>query len=294
MATQLRWKAPFTASCLHLADGLGRGLPLADPRLAEVLMPPAARLRAVIEASGAPSGRMWRQLGGLAGQSESPGQIAETALVKLIGRVERLGSMAAILGGSLAEVQSAVRKALPQLAEELALRERPLREQWEARGPGILSQLATLTDEQLVPPQADVLLVQPFFGGAGTAHLPYNSVRIEAVLANPHVELPEVVRLAWLIAQLELDLPRLSENIHADRLPHVARLAMLPAVLQAAEGVELVRYAPALVDQAIRAWHLAAPPGIDIVAVLSDWWETYQQSRPPFHVALEALDQMVG
>ncbi len=294
MATELRWKTPFTANCIHLADGLGRGLPVVDSRLVEVLAGPALRLRAVIEASGAPPGRMWRQLGGLSGQNDSPGQIAETALVKVIGRVEGLSSRVAILGGALAELQAAVRIALPQLAEELVLRERPLREQWEARGPGLLFQVATLTHEKLLPPQAEVLLVQPFFGGAGTAHLPFNSVRIEAVLTNSHAELPEVVRLAWLIAQLQLDLPLVSENIHADRLPHVARLAMLPAALRAAEGVELVRYSPALVEQAIRAWHLAVPPGMDIVGILSDWWETYQLSRPPFRVALEALDQMVG
>ena len=51
-------------------------------------------------------------------------------------------------------------------------------------------------------PQCDVLLIHPALGGAGEAHLAYNSVRIEAVLANPNADLPEVVRLAWLIAQV--------------------------------------------------------------------------------------------
>jgi hypothetical protein len=293
MPTQLTWKSPFATTCLHLADGLSRGLTLTDLRL-EPAMGPAARLKSAIDGSGAPPGRMWRLLTGLSGQSQSPAQIAEIALVKSIGRVDRLGGTAASLAGAIADVQTAVRVAVPGLAEELALRERPLREQWEARGPGLLHQVATLTEPELMPEQADVLLVHPAFGGAGMAHLPFNSVRIEAVLANPHAELPEIVRLAWLLSQLQLDLPLLSENIHADRLPHVARLAMLPVTLKAAETVELVRYSPQLIGQALAAWHVSVPPGVDAVTMLGDWWETYDQGRPAFRVALEALDNMVG
>jgi hypothetical protein len=154
--------------------------------------------------------------------------------------------------------------------------------------------IANLTEEEIAPEQADVLLVRPVFGGAGGSHLANNSVRIEAVLANPHPDLPEVVRLAWLLAQLELDLPRFSEEVQADRLPHVARLAMVPAVLRAAEAVELVRYTPELVGRAIAAWGLALPPHLDPVTTATDWWETYQLDKPPLPVALKALDEMLG
>jgi hypothetical protein len=106
--------------------------------------------------------------------------------------------------------------------------------------------------------------------------------------------LPEVVRLAWLLAQLDLDLPRHSDEIQADRLPHVARLAMIPPVLRAAEAVELVRYSPELIGRAIAAWHLVLPPGLDAGGVVSDWWETYSLDKTPFRVTLAALDAMVG
>lgn len=294
MPTNLRWKAPLLTTCLHLADGLVRGLPPVDPRLAEAAAEPAARLRASIEACGVPPGRMWRQLAGLSGLNDSPRQVAETALVKTIGRVDRLDAAVSYLAGTLADLLAAVRTNLPNLSEELALRQRPLREQWEARGPGLLFQIGALTEQELMPEQADVLLVYPAFGGAGTAHLSQNSVRIEAVLANPHAELPEIVRLAWLASQLQLDLPIHGENVQADRLPHVARLAMLPVALEAAETVELVRRSPQLAGHALRAWHLAVPPGLDIVGLVTDWWETYKLDRPPFRVALQALDQMIG
>jgi hypothetical protein len=158
----------------------------------------------------------------------------------------------------------------------------------------MLNEIGRLTDESLIATNLDVLLVHPALGGGGDAHLAYNSVRIEAVLANPVAELPEAVRLAWLVSQLQLDLPVHSEEIHADRLPHIARYAMLPAALIAAESVELVRFAPDALAQAVSAWHLAVPPGVDAAALISEWWQTYQETRPPWNVALAALDQLFG
>jgi hypothetical protein len=294
MPIALTWKTPFTTSCLHAADGWCRGLPVVDPQLSETIALPAGELVGEIEATGAPAGRVWRQLLALSGSSEVSRHIAETALAKSIGRVQHFETKVSLLAAAISHLQTAVRTAIPNLTEELALRERPLREQWEARGPGLVWNIANLTEPGLVPEQADVLLVRPAFGGSGAAHLAANAVRIEAVLANPHADLPEVVRLAWLLAQLDLDLPRHSDEIQADRLPHVARLAMIPPVLRAAEAVELVRYSPELIGRAIAAWHLVLPPGLDAGGVVSDWWETYSLDKTPFRVTLAALDAMVG
>ena len=157
-----------------------------------------------------------------------------------------------------------------------------------------MQQIGWLTEEALLVESCPVLLVHPARGGGGAAHLPYNSVRIEAVLANPHAELPEVLRLAWLIAQLNLDLPAISEAINPARLPHVARFALLPAVLAAAEIVELARLSPESLQQAITAWGLSVPSGIDAAPLVHDWWQTYQADRPPWRVALKALDHLFG
>src|SRR5690606_23019649 len=97
--------------------------------------------------------------------------------------------------------------------EELELRSAPLREQWEARGGGLLATLARLTTAGLVPEMADVILVHPVLGGGGAAHWQYNSVQFEAVLANPLAELPEVLRLGWLLAQLNFDLPLYEDHL---------------------------------------------------------------------------------
>jgi hypothetical protein len=294
MATEVNWRPHELVSALHAAQALGRKLPLADARLAEALQTPAVLLAAEIAASNLPEGRFWGHLIPLAARTENRRQLIETAVTKTIGRGPRLEAIVATLAASLAAVEAAARDALPKWTEELDLRERPLREQWEARGPGLLLQIGNWTDEELLVPECEVLLVHPALGGGGEAHLAYNSVRVEAVLANPVSELPEAVRLAWLIAQLQLDLPRYSESIHADRLPHVARFAMLPVTLAAAETVELARYTPENLQLAISTWRLHAPPEIDAAALVSQWWQTYQESRPPWNIALTALDQLFG
>ena len=294
MATEVNWRPQGFVSALHAAHALSDKLPLADARLADALQTPAALLAAEIAAANLPAGRFWRHLIPLAARTENRRQLIETAVVKTIGRGPRLETIVANLAASLAAVEAATRDAVPQWTEELVLRERPLREQWEARGPGLLMQIGRLTDETLLVPQCEVLLVHPAVGGGGEAHLAYNSVRVEAVLANPVTELPETVRLAWLIAQLQLDLPQHSESIHADRLPHVARFSMLPATLAAAETVELARFTPENVQLAISAWRLRAPPDVDATALVSQWWQTYQETRPPWNIALTALDQLFG
>jgi hypothetical protein len=294
MEVEINWRSPALVSGLHAADALGRKLPFADTRLEGALQVPAAQLAAEIRAAHLPPDRFWRHLIPLAANLEVRRQLVETAVTKTAGRGPRFEPIVTNLSASIAAVDAAVRATLPQLADELALRQRPLREQWDGRGGGMLREIGRLTDEALLVPKCDVLLVYPALGGGGDAHLPYNSVRIEAVLANAVAELPEVVRLAWLIAQLQLDRPIYSESIHADRLPHVARYAILPAVLAAAETVELVRFTPEIVRLAVAGWRLAAPAGVDAAALTLGWWQTYQQDRPPWNVALAALDQMFG
>jgi hypothetical protein len=290
---QLTWRADPLVSALHAAQAVDLKLPLADPRLAAI-EGPAGQLVAEIRAANLPAARFWSNLIPLAAKSAGRRLLVETAVTKTIGRVARFEAIVTNLGTSIAGVETAMQAALPEMADELAHRERPLREQWEARGPGMLREIGHLTDESLLVPGCEVLLVHPATGGGGEAHLAYNSVRIEAVLANPVAELPEAVRLAWLIAQLQLDLPIHSEAIHADRLPHIARYAMLPPALIAAERVELARFTPESVQRAIHAWRLAAPPGVDPAALISQWWHTYSETRPPWRVGLAALDQMFG
>lgn len=288
MTTTLQWRVSGSASALHAAVAVVRGETLADASLAGVLVDPAVALQVEIQTAQLPEEKFLRNLLGIAANMESDRDLARLALVKTIGRGVKAEQAEPRITSTITAVEAAFHRHLPKLAEELPLRIGPLREQWEARGPGFLQHVAYQTEEALLVEQAEVVVLHPALGGGGEAWLAGNQARIEGVLANPFPQLPEVVRLGWLVSQLNLDLPLLSENVHADRLPRVVPLAMLPAALAAGNSVELCQDSPDLLAEALSVWRLRAD-----ATVLTQWWETYRDSRPPFAVALAALDKML-
>ena len=210
---QLHWTVSFRASCLHAAEALAHGQLVVDPALAEAITEPAQELRKAISAAGLPRTQFWRNLVGLSVMVDGLSELAERAVAKTVGTT-RAAAIARNLVASIAGIESAVRRAFPNLVDELTLRLPPLREQWDAHGPLLLQSIARWTDPRVVVPEAQVVLVHPALGGGGAAHIAYNNVHIEAVLTNPVPDLPENLRLAWLLAQLGLDLPAFSDQVH--------------------------------------------------------------------------------
>lgn len=269
-----------------------RGGPLADQKLAEALSEPARQLVEAIVAGGIPADRFWEHAAGLAAGVHGNRELANVVLTKCIGRSPRQAELTNLLAGAISALENAYDKAAPRSNDELELRSGPLREQWEARGPGLLAQIGRSTEPELIVPQADVLLVHPIQGGGGEAHLAYNSAAIEAVLTNPRAELPEVVRLAWLLAQLNNDLPLYQGNLTRDRAAELGAYALLPATLAAAESVELARCDSATLALAAEMW-LDDPKEAQFIGTLEQWWQVYGESRPRWSVALAALDRLL-
>jgi len=293
MTIDLRWIASHSASCFHAAEAIARRLDFVDAPLREALAAPSQGLTQQMKMDGLPEKPLWRHLVALSCQIENNQELAQVALRKAAGHDAATPGRVAALAGRIADVEAAVGRAIPDLVDQLVHRGRPLREQWEARGPGLLAAVASLSDLRLLVPSADVVLVHPALGGGGGAHLLTNSVRIEAVLTNNVPELPEVVRLAWLLAQLNCDLPLFSDGLRPDRLPQLAQLAMVPIVLKAAERVELAELNEASIRRAVDAWHLEKSANMDLTSVLIVWWETFRESKPSWNVALAALDRML-
>lgn len=293
MPTQLRWLASKSASCFHAAEALARGRETADAAVRDALLQPARAVAGELSAASVPH-EFWAHLIPLSAGIERKRELAELALIKTVGRGARQQTLAPRLAGLLTELETAFSDAVPSVLDQLELRSAPLREQWEARGPGMLAQIVRLTAAGLMVEQADAVLVHPMLGGAGAAHLPYNSVRLEAVLVNPSPELPEIVRLAWLIAQLNCDLPLHQGELSRDRAAQVAALALTPIALVAGEEVELCRSHPDAVRQALEAWELAPQKPVETAEVLLDWWRVYDHSRPGWGIALAALDRMLA
>ena len=160
----------------------------------------------------------------------------------------------------------------------------------------MLAGVRRFTDPDILVERADVLVVYPLAGGGGAAHLEHNTVSIEAVLANPRRQLPEIVRLAWLIGQLNLDLPRYTESLQNPR--RVAALAMIPPTLAAAQDVELVQNDSATLLLALQVWQpggsqSAGSDESPAAECLELWWKTWLQTRENWPAALAALEQML-
>ncbi|MDZ4848889.1 MAG: hypothetical protein SGI77_06320 [Pirellulaceae bacterium] len=292
--TKLTWKANFSASALHAAQAIAADQRLTDPRLAESLAPAAGELNSIlIEWLGGNSKRGWRLLVGMSVGIDVNRMLAEQWIRRLRTGGANEASRVARLAGAISDVEAAMTLFYPKLLEQLQLRGRPMQEQWLGYGVGLMAHLRRLTEEAWLVADADAILVHPVLGGGGQAFPTLNRFSIEAVLTNPLAELPEVVRIAWLVSQLQSDLPMFTEELGADRAEPVAALASLTAVLAAAEVLEISRCDEATIQLAIEHWQIAIPALDDVASVLLPWWETYLQTRPKWSIALRALDKML-
>ena len=164
---ELEWVTHHLASCCYAAEGIARGLPLADSRLGEPFVAAAQELRHEIAVQRLPDRSFWSNLLAYSHQTDDRPSLVRTTLRKTIG-IEATDEEAVLaLAGCIRDVERAARQTLPQMLDDLAYRLRPLQEHWEARGPGLLHAIGQLTDERLLADHATVVAVHPAFGGGG-------------------------------------------------------------------------------------------------------------------------------
>ena len=295
----LTWTPNASASAMHAAQSICEyGDKLSDPRVSESIGKYAMGLGEWI-ATAAPfdTARFWSLLIGHSAMIDANTELARAVVRKAALRIDNNTAISQ-LAGYISDIEAAYNQLFPKFHEQIPLRARPLQEHWLGFGTGLLAHLGRLTQKDLLVSEARVVLLQPILGGAGFAHIEQNQVCIEAVLTNPMIELPEVVRLTWLLSQLQLDLPIHSETIGANLLGRLAPLAMLPPILAAAEVMELSKCDESVAELAIEHWHIPVPKDKDahteIVPIMMDWWETYLQTRPGWQTALQAFAKMLA
>jgi hypothetical protein len=294
---QLRWTSSFSVSALHAAEAMvAFREQVTDHNIIEALSRFSTSLHQWSTSAGfVDVSRFWPTLIATAAEFESNHDLVETTLRKC-GRSTDLPTVT-FLAGTVTDIEAAYKQLFPKFDEQIGFRMRPLQDQWLGYGSGLLAHVGRLTEKRLLVNEARVIAVQPVLGGYGYAHLQTNMARIEAVLTNPMGELPEVVRLAWLVSQLNLEVPVFSETLGPLNLHRVAPLAMLPPILAAAQVVELSRCSSEVAALAIEHWHIPVPSDANvhdhIAPTLMDWWETYLQTRPEWHIAMQALSKML-
>jgi hypothetical protein len=292
MSIRLRWIASGSASCFHAVRRLSEGHAATLPEVGAALAAPTAELQAFLTVQRLPSPLFFGHLVPTAIGVESNRELATAVLGKTAGR-ERAAALAESLAGILTACEQAYFRNFPKLVDELELRSRPLRELWEGHGPGVLTTLGRATDRRLLVEEATVAVVLPYSGGGGGSHAAYNSVTIEAVLANPHGQLPETIRLAWLLAALNVDLPDVAEQFGPGRAETVLRLALVPAVLDAAAELELVRTDDKLLATALEVWEAPQPAGDRTGEIVCAWWNLKQSNGTKWPIAVAALEQLL-
>lgn len=301
MTTELRWHVGLGSAWCYAAereatataepDAIAEG-PTGAAFSAEV-----AALTAFLAAERIAPQSFFSQLAALAPSCDGRRDLAHKVLIKLLGR-DRAEVLTPLCVGLIGACEREYDREHPKLLEELRLRMGPLRELWEARGPGLVAGVGRRTERSLIVESATVALVTPLAGGGGSAFPATNVVRFEAVLANPIGQLPEMVRLAWLVSQLATDQLEPAAPIISAPLLDLVSAAMLPAVLEAAADLEIVAGDdPNLWTIAIRAWNvklLERPGAIDVVR---DWWAAARNegvdSDVPWNVKLAGLDRML-
>jgi hypothetical protein len=201
--------------------------------------------------------------------------------------------MVPLIHAVLTEAKNAFYAVLPGFNETLASQVEPIMRRWNAQGAALIAGVKNWSEPEVLVDEATVLVLHPVLGGGGNAHLPYNMAAIEAVVADPVPALSEMLRLAWLLSMLNLDLPRYSENVATNRVVTVASLAMIPIVLAGAEAVPLAKCDEETIRLAVRTWMTAGDEAGAWPTALLQWWEVYKLMRPPIATALEGLDQLL-
>lgn len=285
MTIALHWQLNPLATYYHAAVAVYRGLPV-DERAEAALAEPVAMLRDALQEERVPVERFLDVVRFFAIEFPTSQALAEVALRKTIGAMEANPPRVRRFTRALQAIRQSAAETLPAFDDALETSFRSLQHDWERIGPGILGSAVPWTDPDLLVGQATVLGLQRVVGGMGSANLAGNRVAIEILESDVAPPLPEVVRLAWLLSQLNLDLPRFSDEITPARRERVIALAMVPVVLTAAQTAGACAEPPNL-ENALRLW-LPQEPQMTTVA---EWWDVYRTMRPTWPNALRALDE---
>jgi hypothetical protein len=297
--TRIRWEIGDKLSPLHAARCWAAGASGIDSTLAAKIAEPLAELTKRLAASELDLESFWSRLIAASAAGSSDQDACRTALLAAgIGELGLDACASAILT-CLADTRLAYQERFPKSTQQLSLRARPIREQWDGYGAGLLRRIAKKTHESFIPKSAVCVLLSPYRGGDGDCDPKTSTLWIEAVLTNPVPSVPEVLRLTWLLtrigmAAMVLPTQAAEDNENRARASMVVALAGLPVVLDAACYLELTQspgVTAGLIDSAMQTWFGPMEPAV--VEILDKWWSQSEELKPPFPVALKALDRML-
>jgi hypothetical protein len=296
---QVTWKPNLSTSALHVAEACWQTPDrVTDPEVLATMRPYGDRLgRWIADHFMSDQQSFWSTLIATGSTIDSNRELA-SAVLGSQGRPDLEAIHASLLAGLITDVEAAFRGLFPKYLEQSAFRFRPLHEQWLGYGRGLTAQWKRVARRSSMSDACIVIGLQPVLGGFGKAHPDCDLVRIEAVLTNAHPELPEVIRLAWLISQLNPHSVGFFEPASADSPTHLLALATLPPTLAAGQEMELARCDADTLAAAVEQWLPASTPRTnaptELAGILLEWWHSPVRATSDWAVAMQILANQLG
>ncbi|QEG39470.1 hypothetical protein [Roseimaritima ulvae] len=289
--TNIKWTFSAPGSILYAAGVVAQNQAVSDAAIDELLIQPVSDINSQLGMADLDLGQFWSSLVASGFENGDDVQRCEAALLDADCSPLSADTLARNIAGKLTDIRLAFNERFPKLAEQLPLRGGPLKTSWEERGPGLLVQITNRTHPGLLPKRASIQLVQPIRGGGGDIDPRRLTLWVEAMLTNVDTNVPEVLRVAWLLARLGMAHGSGNRMVDPDHLPAIAAVALVPIVLSAGQELDLVPPGPLPIEAALKLWQQAPNPST--TAVLNDWWQQWTTAEMPFPVALKALDRML-
>lgn len=229
----------------------------------------------------------------VAAQAEDFHHWAELTAMEVYGEhpePETVGRFDAVLS----EAMDIVDEHVIPVDEGATLESSPLRDRWRRDAREYLDALIELTDEHIVPERAFIYLIPTLTGEVAKTYPLEDIIEVEAEQSTALTELPYVIRLGWLVAQLNMNELSPELELPEEKLDLLKRLALVPVTLSASEAVGWCVCHENTIEQAAQTWlgkrkELTKPT----IEALDAWWEVYRERRPPWKSALTALHRML-
>jgi len=290
-SVKLDWKVDAALSGVHAACVVATGARCTDPQTEQLLSGPTTDINGRLVLASIDVIKFWnsyaeREIAGDHRELAVAGALIEAGCSEL-----QLEQTATFVRHRLSDARLAFAQRHPKLEQQLPLRMKPLRERWETVGPGLLREVERQVWQNSPPadwwpPSIDVFALQPILGGAGGFDSDYDQIWIEAVLTDPNPQIPEVLRVVWLITSLAIE-THIRSRTGQRVLSRAWKLVSVPLVLSAAAQLEFFPAQKLPIGLALQTWSAGDE---HVVAKLQQWWQRYDGSDTPLPVALRQLD----
>ncbi|TWT59282.1 hypothetical protein CA85_39780 [Allorhodopirellula solitaria] len=294
-------------------------LPLKNSAASSTFVHESQRVAERLISASVDEGLFWEQLSDelVSAANDAPltPALCEVALLRAGHSQLQSDQTAASVHRSLDSCRRLLANDQPRLADQLRLRYAPLKQAYEAYGPGLLRSIGNQIwsgspPKDWWPGRVSVHAVQPLQTGAAGRSSYQGSVWIEAVLTDISPAVPEWLRLVYQLTQMAIDTHTrthasgmregrsAADGKSAIELPW--SLGTIPLIFDRAGEAGMIPANSMPIATAIDlGWASDDPTAAALLVrnatseelsrVLEDWWDATGRTTPVFPVALKNL-----